>query len=109
MIDLSKDIRIRDLAKELERGHKSNRLVERFLFSRVQSGLTCGKGSAQDIKQFVEKHNIEVEFSKNLILKINWMIFDYLKNQHNNSNGCLFEIKEIEGNRMGYNFAWWMK
>lgn len=94
-----------DLARQLEVGHRGNRIVERYLADRVEHGLTCGHGSAQDIKIFIKKNKLPVEFSRNLILKINWMIKDYLHNQDNYT----FKMKLIDGNRLGFNFAWWLK
>ena len=98
--------RIRDLSKELEGSvDLSNRIVERYLASRVrETGLTCGQSSSQDIWVWMKARNIDpVNGRKNTIKWINTQLSDVLWNSPLKD----FTIKEVTGQRFGLNFVWW--
>jgi hypothetical protein len=94
-----------DLARELEFSvDPSNRIVERFLVHRSQEkGLTCGQSSAQDIVVYMNRNKIAPPNGcRSLVKWVNYQLkFAIL-------NGVeTFEIREIEGTRLGINFVWW--
>lgn len=102
---MSNSLTIIDLAKELEYSvDPSNRIVERFLLSRVQErGLTCGQAAAEDIRVFMRKNDIVPPNGCVSLLKwINYRLKDAIQNTPPS-----FTLTEVEGLRLGINFVWW--
>lgn len=98
--------RITDLARELEGSvDKSNRIVERFLLRQVRDvGLNCGRSSAMDMAVWMRREGIRPPNGcKSLIKWLNWQ----LKNAILVAQPQDFRLQEIDGARLGINFAWW--
>lgn len=98
--------RISDLACELEASvDRSNRVVERFLVHQVRdAGLTCGRSSAMDMAVWMRREGIRPPNGcRSLVKWLNWQ----LKNAILVAQPQDFRLQEIEGARLGINFAWW--
>jgi hypothetical protein len=104
-MSMSNNTTIIDIARELEYSvDLSNRIVERFLVHRSQEkGLTCGQSSAQDIVVFMNKNDIvPPNGCKSLIKWVNYRLRGAILNSPPH-----FNLKEVEGLRLGINFVWW--
>lgn len=104
---ISENIKIKDLSKELEMSvDRSNRILERYLLHRMKTkGLICGKSSGQDIVFWMNQEKIiPPNGCKSLIKWLNYQIYSAIRNGVKD-----FQIKEIEGSRLGINFVWWFE